>query len=109
MLLIQLLLTAMAVSMASAAPPEADPTTKVSAHQLPCACDVGTSHIGTPTSQAHGSCLRVRTHSSAHLAPRCRPGSQAALLGLQGMPGLGRKLPERARLLQVLASCTLSL
>ena len=40
MLLIQLLLTAMAVSMASAAPPEVGQTTKVSACQLPAASDV---------------------------------------------------------------------
>ena len=40
MLLFQLLLTAMAVTIASAAPPEVGQTTKVSACQLPAASDV---------------------------------------------------------------------
>ena len=105
MLLFLLLLTALAVSMASAALPKAESTTKVSAHQLPCACDVALGHADVAST---GSCLRVRTRSPAHLAPRCRSRSQAALLGLQGMTGLGRKLPEREdRFLKVLASCTL--
>lgn len=44
MLLFQLLLTAMAVTIASAAPPEVGQTTKVSACQLPAACDVALGH-----------------------------------------------------------------